>query len=170
MNKIPKALRGSPFSNPRVARPSIVSHRLMRYFLAGLICAMAPISSVVGQDSAPSVVLQRDYPTTGSKVEANAGVEIYAQAPSKIFGNLFNEKIGTTPGGEFYNVLTNEEYPSFSGNQIWVKLKPSSDLPEVLKNHSCWNEGCWAFYGWHRNQDTLVAVAPKNFELHDNAP
>ena len=98
-------------------------------------------------------------------VAAGKGVEIYAHAPSKYFGNMFNEKVGTTQDSTFYDILTNKEYPSLRGNQIWVKLKPTSNMPEILKAHPCWNEGCWAFFGWHRSEGAGDAVAPEKFVL-----
>ena len=89
----------------------------------------------------------------GSTITASEGVQMYAEAPSKFFGNWLTEEVMTTREVEHY-VLSEfelEVYPSFpiSGNQIWVKLRPKKNQSSGSKEASCRTDGeCWAFVGW----------------------
>ena len=165
MNTTSKGPKGSYWAGQRATRIPLLSHRLVTSILVGLICAVAPTPSVVADTGDLMVNIQHGYPTQGSMVKADKGVEFFAHAPSPYFGNWFNEKLGTTQHSTSYDILMNKEYPSLRGNQIWVKLKPTSGLPEILKDHPCWNEGCWAFFGWHRSKGAEGAVAPDKFVL-----
>ena len=167
MNTTQKGPTGSNCVRKRASRIPLIDHQLWISILVGLMCAVALTPSVVGDNGDMKVNIQLGYPTPGSLVEAGKGVDIYASPPSKYFGNWFNEKVGTTQGSTNYDILMNREYPSLGGNQIWIKVKltPTSDLPEALKEHPCWNDGCWAFFGWHRGDGAAGVVAPEKFAL-----
>lgn len=85
------------------------------------------------------VMVYRENPD--SMIIADGSVQMYTEAPSKLFGNWFNKKTRTTGENEKYTVDGLKVYPTLpsSGNQIWVKLKPVNSKGQ--------NSG-WALLGW----------------------
>ncbi len=175
MNTTPKGTTRSNCVQKRANRMLPVSHRLVTSISVGLMCAVVLTPSVVGDNSVVKVNSTLGYLTPGSTVQVNKGVEIYAEEPSKYYGNLLNKKIWTTKESETYVVMESEfykEYPSFSGNQVWIKLRPESAPSETWGDQSpeaasCWRAGCWAFFGWHRSESAEGFVARDEFaKLH----
>ena len=104
----------------------------------------------------------------GSTIIASEGVQIYAEAPSNLFGNWFNKKIRPTREIKTYVLSGLEIYPSFrSGNQFWVKLKPQ-DQSSGSDEDSCWTAGgCWALVGRHSSESTESVFLWDEFAYQD---
>ena len=169
MNTTPKGTTRSNCVQKHANQILPIGHRLVTSIWVGLMCAIVLTPSVLGDNGVVKVNSTLGYPTPGLTIKANKGVEIYADAPSKYFGNLFNKKIWTTKEKESYIVMESEfseEYPSFSGNQIWVKLRPESDSCQSSGADSCWSAG-WALFGWRRSESAEGVVARVEFKFPD---
>ena len=83
-------------------------------------------------------------PSPGERIYTDQDVGLYPHAPSPLWGNLFNKPIhGTTKGG-WFEVTGTHEYPSLSGNQIWLRVKPFGQRQDKCQTAA---HGCWVYLG-----------------------
>ena len=79
-------------------------------------------------------------PSTGEAIYTDQDVDFYPHAPSPMWGNLFNKPVHKTTKGARFEVIAKNEYPSLSGNQIWLRVRPLGPTWDECQTeaHECW--------------------------------
>ena len=101
-------------------------------------------TSQVTKSQTPSIGGTVPVPSTGEQIYTDQDVVFYLHAPSPMWGNLFNEPIHETTKGGWFEVIAKNEYPSLSGNQIWLRVKPLGQIQDKCQTEA---HGCWVYLG-----------------------
>ncbi len=132
--------KGSYLVKRKVNRILLINRRLLTIILVGLVCTVI-ISPFISSDEYFSKLNLKF-----SKENLDFS-KVYSNPPSRYFGNWFNDEIdGLNHQINFEHIAT-KKYPSFRGNETWVKVKP-----QELHSSIC-QEGCWMLYLDESNSD-----------------